>query len=77
MMKTIKIDVCFLEQIVMDSIMFMIPSAACCNPSFWIAKRCTLSRRDNASLTWTDSILLFVNVQEIFSAPNHNIKSVC
>ena len=51
MMKKIKIYVCFLEQIVMDSIMFMIPSVACCNPSLCIAKRCTLSRRDNASLT--------------------------
>ena len=51
MMKKIKIYVCFLEQIVMDSIMFMMPSVACCNPSFCIAKRCTLSRRDNASLT--------------------------
>ena len=52
----------------MPSTMFMMPSTACCKhppPSFWIAKRCTLSRSDNASLTWTGSILLFVNVQEI------------
>ena len=76
MMKTIKIDVCFLEQIVMDSIMFMIPSVACCNPSFWIAKRCTLSRRDNASLTQTGSILLFANVQETSSSSKSQYKSM-
>ena len=57
-MKTIKIDVCFLGQIVMDSIMFMIPSVACCNPLFWIAKRCTLSRRDNA----------FFDIDRLYSA---------
>ena len=33
---------------------------------FWRAKRCTLSKRDDASLIWTRSILLFFNVQEIF-----------
>ena len=52
----------------MPSAMFMIPSIACCklpSPSFWIAKRCTLSRMDNASLIGTGSILLFVNAQEI------------
>ena len=68
MMKKIKIDVCFFERIVMPSVVFMIPSIAGCrlpSPSFWIAKRCTLSRRNNGSLTWTDSILLFANVQEI------------
>ena len=51
----------------MPSTKFMIPSIACCklpSPSFWIAKRFTLSRRVNASLTYTGSILLFVNVQE-------------
>ena len=53
----------------MPSTMFMIPSIACCklpSPMFWRAKRCTLSKRDDASLTWTRSILLFFNVQEIF-----------
>ena len=48
--------------------MFMIPFTAYWklqSPSFWIPKRCTLSRRDNAYLTWAGSILLFVNVQEI------------
>ena len=53
----------------------MIPSIACCkipSLSFWIAKRCTLSRRDNDSLAWTGSILLLVNVQN----PNHSIR-VC
>ena len=51
----------------MPSTKFRMPSIACCklpSPSFWIAKRYTLSRRGNASLTWTGSILLFVNVQE-------------
>ena len=53
----------------MPSAMFMTPSIAYCelpSPSFCMEKRCTLSRRDNASLTWTGSILLFVNIQEIF-----------
>ena len=58
--------------------MFMTPSTACCklpSPSFWIAKRCTLSRRDNASFTQTGSILLFANVQEIpfFSKSQYKI----
>ena len=35
------------------------------SPSFWIADRCTLSRKNNAFLTWAGSILLFVNVQKI------------
>ena len=53
----------------MPSTMFMIPSIAYCkypSPSFWIPKRCTLSRRNNASLTCTGFILLFFNVQEIY-----------
>ena len=53
----------------MSSTMFMIPSIAHCkypSPSFWIPKRCTLSRRNNASLTCTGFILLFFNVQEIY-----------
>ena len=52
----------------MPSTMFMIPSIACCkllSPSFSIAKIFTLSGMDNASLTWTGSILPYVNVQEI------------
>ena len=64
----------------MPSTMFMIPSIACCklsSPSFWIAKRCTLSRRDNASLTWTGSILLFVNVQEISFYSKSQYIRVC
>ena len=78
-MKKNKIDVCFFERVVMPSTMFMIPSTACKlpSPSFWIAKRCTLSRRGNASLTRTGFILLFVNVQKItFFSPNHSIR-VC
>ena len=50
----IKIDVCFFEGIVIPSTMFMTPSIASCklpSPSFWIAKRCTLSRMNNASDT--------------------------
>ena len=35
-----------------------------------------MSEKDNASLTKTDSILLFVNAQEIFSFPNHSMR-VC
>ena len=79
-MKKIKNDVYFFERIVMPSTMFMIPSIACCkfpSPSFWIAKRCTLSRRDNASLTWTGSILLFANVQEISFYSKSQYKRVC
>ena len=60
--------------------MFMIPSIACCNlpsPSFWIARRCTLSRRDDASLTWTGSILLFIHVQEISFSSKSQLKSMC
>ena len=41
-----------------------------------IAKRCTLLRKDNASLAWTASILPFVNVQKFLSLPNHSIR-VC
>ena len=64
----------------MPSTMFMIPSIACCklpSPSFWIVKRCTLSRRDNASLAWTGSILLFVNFQEISFSFEWQHLSVC
>ena len=64
----------------MHSTMFVIPSIACCklpSPSFWIAKRCTLSKRDNASLTWTGSLLLFVNVQEISFSSKSQHKSMC
>ena len=63
----------------MPSTIFRIHSVACCKlpcPSFWIVKRCTLSRRDNASLTWTGSILLFVNIKKFLSPPNHSIR-VC
>ena len=63
----------------MPSTMFIIPSITCCKlpfPLFWIVKRCTLSRRDNASLTWAGSILLFVNVQEISFSPKSQQKSV-
>ena len=59
--------------------MFMIPSIACCklpSYSFWIAKRCSLERRDYASLTWTGSILLSVNVQEISFSSKSQIR-VC
>ena len=76
-MKKKKKFVCFIERIVMPSAMFMIPSIKCCklpSPAFWIAKRHTLSRTDNAYLTWTKSILLFVNVQEIFYPPNDSIR---
>ena len=64
----------------MPSTMFMIPSIVCCKLptlSFWIAKRCTLSRRDNASLTWRGSVLLFVNVQEISFSYKSQHKSMC
>ena len=57
----------------------MIPSIACYklpSPSFWIAKRCTLSKRDNAFLTWTGSILLFLMFKKFLSLPNHSIR-VC
>ena len=61
----------------MPSTMFMIPSIPCYKlppPLFWIAKRCTLSKRNNASLTWTGFILLFVNnVQEISFSSFHGI----
>ena len=61
----------------MSSTTFMSSSIACCklpSPSFWIAERFTLSGRDNASLTWTGSILLFVNVQEFSSSSKYSIK---
>ena len=64
----------------MPSTKFMIPSIACCklpSPSFWIANRYTLSRRGNASLTWTGSILLFVNVQENPVSSKSQHKSMC
>ena len=61
----------------MPSAMFMILSIEYCklpSPSFWIPKRCTLSRRDNASLVWTGSNLLFLNVQEIsFSSKSQSM----
>ena len=79
-MKKNKMDVCFFERMVMLSTMFMIPSVTCCKlppPSFWIVKRCTLSRRDNASLAWTGSILLFVNFQEISFSFEWQHLSVC
>ena len=74
-----KTDVCFFEQIVMPSTMFMIPSVACCkipSSSFWIVKRCTLLRK-YASLTWKASILLFVNVQETSLSSKSQHKSMC
>ena len=40
----------------------------------WIAKICTLSRRDNASFAWTGSILPFVNVQNIYFSSKHFIR---
>ena len=64
----------------MPSAMFMISSIACFklpSPLFWIAKRCTLSGRDNASLTWTGSVLLFVNVQEISFSSKSQHRSMC
>ena len=64
----------------MPSTRFMIPSIACCklpSPLFWRAKRCTLSRRGNASLTWTGSIILFVNVQENPVSSKSQHKSMC
>ena len=78
--KEIKINACFSERIVMPSVMFMIPSIAYCKlPSLlpWIPKRYILSRRDNASLTWTGSILLFVNIQEISFSSSSQHKSMC
>ena len=79
-MKKTKIYVCFFERIVMPSTKFMISSMARCkrpSPLLWIAKRCTLSRRDNASLAMADSILLFVNVQEISFSSKSQHKSMC
>ena len=64
----------------MPSTMFMIPSIACCklaSPSFWIVERCTLSRKDNASLTWTSYILLFVNIQETSFSSKSQHKNMC
>ena len=80
MKKKIKFDVCFFERIVMPSTMFMIPSITCCklpSPWFWIAERFTLSRMDDAYLTWTCSIPLFVNVQEIAFSSKSQHKSMC
>ena len=43
---------------------------------FMILWRCTLSGKDNVFLTWTGSILLFVNVQKIsFSSKSHHKRS--
>ena len=43
---------------------------------FMIPWRCTLSEKGNASLTWTGSILLFVNVQEIsFSSKSYHKRN--
>ena len=54
--------------------MFIIPSVACCK---LLSPLCCIAKSwDNASLTWTCSILLFVNVQKISSLPNHCIR-VC
>ena len=64
----------------MPSTMFMTPSIACCkllSPSFWIAKMCTFSGRDNALLPWTGFILLFVNVPEISLSSKPQYKSMC
>ena len=64
----------------MPSTTFMIPSTAYCklpSPSFWIPKRCTLSRKDNASLTWTGFILLLVNLEEIFFSSKSQHRSMC
>ena len=61
------------------STIFMIPSIACCKLpclSFWIVKRQNMSRSDNASLTWTGSILLFVNVQKNFFSFTSQHKNV-
>ena len=47
----------------MLSTMVMILSITCFklrSSSFWIAKRYTLTRADNAYLTWTGSILFFL-----------------
>ena len=41
-----------------------------------LAEKCTLTRRNNASLTWTCSILLFVMFKKFPSLPNHSI-GVC
>ena len=64
----------------MPSTMFMITLITCCklpSPSFYIAKSCTILRRNNASLTWTDSILLFFNVQETSFPSKSQHKSMC
>ena len=61
----------------MPSAMFMIPSIACCKLPFllfWRAKRCTLSRRDHVSLTWTFCYSLMF--KKFLSPPNHKVK-VC
>ena len=65
---------------VMPSTKFMIPSTGCCkrsSPSLWIEKIGTLPRRDNVSLAWADSILTFVNVQEISYSSISQHKSMC
>ena len=59
--------------------MFMKPSISCCkipSPSFLVAKRCTLPRRDNASLTCAGATLLFVNVQEISFSSKSEIPNL-
>ena len=45
------------------------------SPSLRIAKRSTLPIMHNASVAWTDSILPFVNVQEISSPSKSQHKS--
>ena len=64
----------------MPSTKFMISSIARFkrpSPSLWIAKRCILSRGDNASLAWKSSILPLVNVQEISFYSKSQPKSMC
>ena len=59
--------------------MFMIPSIECCklpSLSFWIAKRCTLSRKDNGSLAWQTPFCYSLMFKKFLFLPNHSIN-VC
>ena len=57
--------------------MLVIPSIACCklpSTTFWITKKCTLSKRDNASLTWSGPFCYSLLFKKFFPLPNHTIR---
>ena len=67
------------EWYITPSTLFMIPSVACCklqSHSFWIAKRSTLSRRDNASWHGQVPFCYSLMFKKFYSLPNYNIR-VC